>query len=123
MAKQQGNRRADIPTQFERGFLDQMDSRSNLAKNLRNRYDQICADLGGQSELSYMQCSLIERALWLETWLGRQEAELANGGDFDVSRWIQAANSLQGIFSRLGLERRARQTPDLQTYLQGKAAQ
>jgi len=116
------NRKADIPTQFEQGWLDQLDGRMNLAKNLRSKYETICADLGGRDSLSYMQKSLIERALWLETWLARQEQELAQDADFDVSRWIQAANSLQGIYSRLGLERKARNVPDLRSYLQKREA-
>lgn len=108
---------------FQRGWLDRLDSRHNLTKELRERFDEICADLGGRDLLSYMQRSLIERALWLEHWLASQERELAKGQDFDVSRWIQAANSLQGIYSRLGLERRSREVPDLQTYLRQREAQ
>jgi hypothetical protein len=111
------NRRAKIPAQYEHGWLDQLDGRRNLSKQMRARFDEICNDLGGRDALSYMQRSLIERALWLEHWLAQQERELAEGGDFDVSRWIQAANSLQGIYSRLGLERRQHDVPDLQSYL------
>jgi len=102
---------------FRRGWLDRLDSRYGLTMELRERFDEICTDLGGADSLSYMQRSLIERALWLEHWLTTQERALAKGGDFDVSRWIQAANSLQGIYTRLGLERRARDMPSLGDYL------
>lgn len=98
---------AEPPRQCSPGWLDGLDYRTNLARDLKARFDEVCADLGGVEALSYMQRSLIERALWLEYWLSQQERELAKGvSSFDVSRWIQAVNSLQGIYSRLGLERR-----------------
>ena len=107
----------EIPHQYTPGWLDSLDGRYGLAKDMRARFSEVCTDLGGTEALSYMQRSLIERALWLEYWLSRQERELAEGRSFDVGKWVQAANSLQGIYSRLGLERRAREVPDLQSYL------
>jgi len=55
--------------------------------------------------------------LWLEYWLAGQERKLAADDDFDVGRWVQAANSLQGIYTRLGLQRQAREAPSLGEYL------
>lgn len=111
-----------VAGRFQRGWLDRLDSRHNLTRELRERFDEVCTDLGGRDSLSYMQRSLIERALWLEHWLANQERELAKGQDLDVSRWIQAANSLQGIYSRLGLERRAKDAPSLHEYLRHREA-
>lgn len=111
-----------VAGRYQRSWLDRLDARHNLTRELRERFDEICADLGGRDALSYMQRSLVERALWLEHWLANQERELSKGGEFDVSRWIQAANSLQGIYSRLGLERKAKQAPDLPTYLRQREA-
>ena len=98
-----------------------MDGRLSLARDMRERFATVCNDLGGADRLSYMQRSLVERALWLEYWLSQQERELASGAGFDVGKWVQAANSLQGIYSKLGLQRQARDVPDLQTYLAAKA--
>lgn len=115
------NRSKSVPEKHSPGWLDTLDHRTALARDLQARYQEICSDLGGADTLSYAQRSLIERALWLEYWLARQERELASDADFDVSRWIQAANSLQGLFAKLGLERRAREVPDLNDYLKRKA--
>lgn len=111
------------PKQYRPGWLDSLDGRYSIARELRERFTEICADLGGVEYLSYAQRSLIERGLWLEYWLSQQEQALAKGQDFDVSRWIQAANSLQGIYSRLGLERKQRDVPDLQSYLRQREGQ
>ena len=60
---------------------------------------------------------LVERALWLEYWLAEQEQSLARGADFDVGKWVQAANSLQGILTKLGLDRQAKDVPSLSEFL------
>jgi hypothetical protein len=105
------------PKDFTPGWLDQLDGRTGIAQTMRARYAAMTSDLGGAESLSYAQRSLAERALWLEYWLQTQEQELAKGKEFDVSRWIQAANGLQGILAKLGLERKARDVPNLADYL------
>lgn len=98
-----------VPTSYNNGFLNDLDSRTAVAKEMRERYQALTNDLGGLSALSYQQRSLAERVLWLEYWLASQERTLADGGEFDVGKWTQAANSLQGIFAKLGLSRVARE--------------
>jgi len=60
------NRRAEIPATYQAGWLDQLDGRHNLSKQMRSRFAEVCNDLGGADRLSYMQRSLIERALYSE---------------------------------------------------------
>ena len=69
------------------------------------------------SNPSYQQRSLVERSLWLEYWLADQERKLATGEDFNIGQWVQAANSLQGLLSKLGLQRVAKDVPDIAEYL------
>ena len=114
---------ADIPSKFNHGWLQDLDSRTALARELRERYQALTDDLGGADRLSYAQRSLSERALWLERFLVLQEQELAHGRDFDASRWIQACNSLQGIYARLGLERKAKDVPSLSEFLSKREGQ
>ncbi len=82
-----------------------MDKRTALAQVMRERYRAFTDDLGGADSLTYAKRSLVERVLWLEYWLAQQERALAQGQEFDVGRWTQAVNALQGILSKLGLER------------------
>ncbi|PFG54557.1 hypothetical protein ATG98_3821 [Marinobacter sp. LV10R520-4] len=110
------------PNKFNAGWLSELDGRTAIAQVMRERYASFTNDLGGVERLSYAQRSLVERALWLEFWLSQQEQALAGGSDFDVGKWTQAANSLQGILSKLGLDRVARDVPDLAQYLAGKGA-
>ena len=105
------------PERFANGWLAELDGRTGIAQAMRERYTVFTDDLGGVERLSYAQRSLVERALWLEFWLASQEKALASGDDFDVGRWTQAANSLQGILSKLGLQRIAKDVPDLGEYL------
>jgi hypothetical protein len=110
-----------VPPRFTTGWLGDLDGRLSLAKELRQRFESMTNDLGGSDSLSYVQRSLCERALWLEFWLSQQERDLANGTDFNVSGWIQATNSLQGIFSKLGLRRRAKDVPTLDGWIASRA--
>jgi len=82
-----------------------LDKRTALAQVMRERYRAFTDDLGGADSLTYAKRSLVERVLWLEYWLAQQERALAQGQEFDVGRWTQAVNALQGILSKLGLER------------------
>jgi len=111
-----------VSVKFANGWLDGLDGRLGLARELRQRFKTLTNDLGGSDSLSYAQRSLCERALWLEYWLATQEKDLANGGEFDVGKWVQAANSLQGIFYKLGLERKAKDVPSLQDWIKGREA-
>jgi len=114
---------SNIPDQFTAGYLDRLDGRSKVAVEMRARWSAMTADLGGEDRLSYAQRSLVERALWLEHWLHVQERALADGDyqQFDAGRWTQACNALQGILKTLGIERKAKDVTDLQTYLRQKA--
>ena len=109
------------PKNFNTGWLSELDGRTAIAQEMRARYAAFTNDLGGVERLSYAQRSLVERALWLEYWLAEQEQALAKGQDFDVARWTQAANSFQGIIAKLGLERQARDVPNLSTFLHERA--
>jgi len=105
------------PDHYAPGWLTELDGRTAVAQDMTHRYEVLTSDLGGADRLSYAQRSLCERALWLEYWLRQQEQSLATGADFDPGKWVQAANSLQGILSKLGLERRAHDVTDLADYL------
>lgn len=105
------------PDRFQQGWLDRLDGRFAMAQELRQRYDALTSDLGGADRLSYAQRSLCERVLWLEFWLASQERELARGGEFHIGSWVQAVNSLQGIFTKLGLKRQAKDVPSLNQWM------
>lgn len=115
---------ADIPAQFQAGYLDRLDGRTSIAATMRGRWQEITDDLGGAASLSYAKRSLVERALWLEHWLHVQEQALAEGRaqDFDAGRWTQACNSLLGIFAKLGLDRTAKDVSSLDSYLRSREA-
>jgi len=93
------------PKKFNTGWRADLDKRTALAQVMRERYRAFTDDLGGADSLTYAKRSLVERVLWLEYWLAQQEQALAQGQEFDVGRWTQAVNALQGILSKLGLER------------------
>ena len=107
---------------FTTGWLLELDKRTALAQVMFERYRAFTDDLGGADNLTYGQRSLVERALHLEYWLAQQERALMEGGEFDVGKWVQATNSLQGILSKLGLNRQAKDVTSLRDYLHAREA-
>ena len=107
---------------FTTGWLLELDKRTALAQVMLERYRAFTDDLGGADNLTYSQRSLVERALHLEYWLAQQERALIEGADFDVGKWVQATNSLQGILSKLGLNRQAKDVTSLRDYLHAREA-
>lgn len=95
----------DIPDKYKNGWMSDLDARTSTARDMRERYSLLTNDLGGEANLSYQQRSLIERALWIEFYLAKQERELATGADFDSGRYTQSVNTLQGLYAKLGLAR------------------
>ena len=128
MAKSVGNKHhrpgaktRDMPERFESGWLDLLDSRTALAREMRDRYQCFTDDLGGLDRLSYAQRSLVERALWLEFWIASLERKLAAGEDLNIGQWTQATNTLQGILAKLGLDRVAQDVPNLTTWIKERS--
>jgi len=107
-----------LPDRFTPRFLDRLDGRTQAARALRQRLAELESDLGG--ELSYQQSSLARRVIWLESWLETQEAKAAEGEDVAIGQQVQAINSLIGLYRILGIERRARDVPDLQTWMKNR---
>ena len=105
------------PDKFANGWIGQLDARTALAQEIRRRYKALAGDLGGLGALSYQQRSLLERSLWLEYFLQQQEQELATGGNFDAGKWTQACNALSGLYSKLGIERKAKEVPNLSDFI------
>jgi hypothetical protein len=98
-----------VPEKFQPGFVGELDGRTLLARALRQRYEAIASDLGGEPELSTLKSSLLERAIWLEAMLVKIESDLAASQDPKlIASWIQAVNSYMGICKTLGLERSRR---------------
>lgn len=104
---------------YNRNWLSALDRRTNIAQDLQKRHTALCDDLGGYNVLSYQQKALVDRAIFLEFHLQQEEIKLAKGEDFDSGKWVQACNSLNGLFAKLGLHRQAREL-SLDEYLSHK---
>ena len=103
-----------LPIKFKAGFLAALDGRTDLAKVLRENYDNIVSDIGGTSEIGHVKGALIERFVWLEGILQSIEFEMVSGQASkteSIGRWIQAVNSLSGLAKVLGVERKASSRP------------
>ena len=108
-----------VQKRYEAGFLDSMDGRAEVTRTLRQRLGQLVADLGGVSNLSYMEQSICKRVVHLERLIEKRELTAAHGGAVDETLQLATINCLSGLFGKLGLKRRAKQI-SLKDYLTSK---
>lgn len=111
-----------VPEQFTPQWMQSLDGRTAIAQEMRRRFDEVAADLGGADQLSYLERSLVSRYLWAEFWIQQQELAIAVGQEVDIGRYTQAVNSATGLANKLGLKRVAKDVPDIATYLRQREA-
>lgn len=117
MKGQKSDLNTEVSTRFSETFLDALDGRVRVARTLRDRLRGLTNDLGGVNGLSYQELSLCKRAIHLERQLEQFERTLAHGGTVDYTQYYSMINVLSGLFSKVGLKRRAKQIPSLSDYL------
>lgn len=115
-------KQTSVPERFDSGWIQALDGRTSIAQTMRERYSALSSDLGGHDHLSYQRKSLASRALWIEAQIEMKEAALARGEEVDTGALTQQINSLLGLYKTLGLDRVAKDAPDLATYLAAKGA-
>ena len=99
----------ELPERYTPGFLQQMDRRTDLFKRLQANFSEIVEDVGGYDALSHAQLALIERFVFLETFIRNMEFNIAVDPDgqrrsnlqMDSSRQF-AARSGKGLWIRKG---------------------
>ena len=106
----------DVQAKHTPGFLEDMDGRTEVSRTLRQRLGALVSDLGGLDALSYQERSLCKRVIHLERLIEKRELSLAHNGSIDESGYFVAINVLNGLFTKLGLKRRAK-TLSLKDYL------
>ncbi|WP_168564992.1 hypothetical protein [Crateriforma spongiae] len=97
-----------LPAKFTTGFLETLDARYAVAKQLRSNYESIVRDLGGEGAISHVRNAVIERFVFLEALLQDLEQKVISGEletDEVIGRWVQAMNSLSGLAKTIGLDR------------------
>jgi hypothetical protein len=112
----------EIPASYTGDWIQKLDGRTAIAKAIQDRLATLEDDLGGRDSLSYQQHSLCKRIVWLEALIESREAALARGDEISEGAHTQQINALVGLLKTVGLDRKARDVPDLQTYLRNKAA-
>ena len=112
----------EVPSRFGERFMHEMDGRSVVARELRDRLRFLTADLGGLNTLSYQEQSLCKRAVHLERLIEQKEMALASGRKVDPNVYFSAITTLSSLFSKLGLKRRVK-VLSLTDYLQTKGSE
>jgi len=98
-------------------LLPGLEGRSLLARRFRDLIAQHTMDLGGESNVSQAQLSLIRRAAALTVELERWETRFADDDGakpLALDQYQRCLNSLRRVLESLGLERKSRDiTPEI----------
>ena len=105
----------EFSTGITPGKLPNVDGRTWPARRYRELVANMSSDLGG--EVSTCKAAIVCRAASLMTWCEQQEAEHANSGKLNIQVYTTAVNSLRRLLADLGLERIARDVPDLKDWI------
>jgi hypothetical protein len=112
---------ASIPAKYSPDFMNRLDKRTVLGKAVRNRYEAIVADLGGEEVLASIKHSPMRCFCWFESMIEGIECRAAAGEQVDIGSWKQLTNTWLGIARMLGLGRRARPVKRLREHMQAAA--
>ena len=101
-------------------LLPGVDGRSAWVRRCKDIIEAHLSDLGGEDNTSAAERSLIRRAAVITTELEMMEARFAAGhanpGELDL--YQRTAGNLRRLLEAIGLQRRAKPVPDLDTFLE-----
>jgi hypothetical protein len=98
-----------------------LDGRSHASKQFTAIIQAVCSDLGGADNLTEIERHLITSFAGAAILQGHQVAKLLNGGPIDIHEYSSLTTAMIRSATRLGTERRTKEVPSLDQYLQMQA--
>jgi hypothetical protein len=95
--------------------LENLDDRTTAARTTKQLIAQLTSDLGG--DLSAAQAQLVQRAAVLGAYIEDCEAAWLQGRLSDTSAWFMGIDRQRRTLETLGLQRVARDVPDIKDLL------
>lgn len=112
-------REISLSKRFKPKFWQEQDNRVAVVKEIRRRVKALKADVGADSVQKEL---LAERAVFVALQLETMECDaLAGKGKLDAGVYCQAVNTLSGLLSKLGLDRKVQEAGGLKAFLEDRA--
>ena len=105
-----------MANRFVPRFWESEDGRSVIVKEIRRRVEELTNDTGADS---YQKQLLVQRAVFILLQVETMEIEAARNGVPVDGVYGQLVNTLQGLLSKLGLNKKSPKTVDLKAYVNG----
>lgn len=100
-----GKTRVKLPKRFKPRVFEEADGRYWLVKELKRRCEALMIDTAADSVQKRMLC---QEAVFVGAQLETMRVNAAEGKSIDFGSYTQMLNCLQGILSKLGLEKQLR---------------
>jgi len=115
-------KRRRLPRMRRDGAIARLDGRAPEVRLVRDGVEAILRDRGGEDAASFLARRTAHRCMHLDGLLMRDEVAMTTGQSIDVERYLAGATTWLRYVQSLGLHRRPRNTPSVQTYLARKGA-
>lgn len=114
-----GKERLALESRWHPRLLTEADSRRTLVKEIRQRAEMLANDCGVDS---FQKQMLAEEAVFLHLMLETVKTEMAEGltPTLEMGQYVQVANALSGLLTKLGLERAIPKADTFEDYLSSK---
>ena len=112
-----------LPSRYERLFAWDLDRRCSTVREVAADLSELWTALGGAESLSPQRLWLIERVVFMRRRMLAFETAVFAGTEppLTAGEYSNFANVCQGHLKSLGLDRVARDLPNVATYLAAKA--
>jgi len=109
MAYRDESKYRHLAPQYDPGFLDGLDNRTRLHRELTTRIEVVISDLGGEDNLTYVKQALVRHFIFLDAMLDCMAVQIAKEGTAEhLGKYSVAFNTLIGVAKTLGLERQSK---------------
>lgn len=113
------NGKKDRKSGFSLRLIEEADSRFSVVKTIKRRLEQLIEDAGCDSIQKEI---LAGRAVFMAARLESMEVEAIEGTEIDWGSYVQACNCLNGVLTKLGLDKHlGHEVIKLEQYVAGKA--
>jgi hypothetical protein len=113
-----GKRKLTMAKKFAPKLFQNADGRYSVVKELRRRLEELQEDCGADSMQKRLLC---ENAIFIGAQLETMRVQASKGKEINLGSYTMMANSLQGLLSKLGLDKKLKpELNDLNGYLHSK---
>lgn len=122
MAKAKNKKVSLFARRKSKALRRKLDGRTRDVQFLKQTYETLCIDLGGEPAMSFQQKTIAAQCAWQLGRLQYLQSLAVNTGAHDDDKYTRLNASLLKMLQALGLERKLKSAGSLRDVLEGGAS-